>query len=184
MSEEQLVRHCSPTLAGLKTGSLFGCHYDSVEHLQGEVCALNRMLSDKGLCVLPLQYTSGRALIYVYRPQRLRQDLCGQAQRRLLVRMGYPRTAHTGRCLQHLMGRLRNAEDFPHEIGLFLGYPPEDVQGFIEKRTCRATGYWKVYGDPTQALRTFDSYRRCTQIYLRKWQSGTSLRHLAVRTAS
>ena len=25
-------------------------------------------------------------------------------------------------------------ETFPHEIGLFLGYPEEDVQGFIEIR--------------------------------------------------
>ena len=27
MSEEQVVRHCAPTLAGLKTGSMFGAWY-------------------------------------------------------------------------------------------------------------------------------------------------------------
>ena len=48
-----------------------------------------------------------------------------------------------------LIERLQNREDFPHEIGLFLSYPPEDVQGFIDnrahnyKRICA----WKVYGD-------------------------------------
>ncbi|MBQ8927282.1 MAG: DUF3793 family protein [Oscillospiraceae bacterium] len=184
MSEEQLVRHCSPTLAGLKTGSLFGCRFDSPEALRCDVCALNRMLSDKGLRVLPLQYRSGRALIYVFRPERLRRELGDEAHSRLLERMGYPCAAPMGKCLSRLMERLRETEEFPHEIGLFLGYPPEDVQGFIEKRACKITGYWKVYGDTGRALQTFASYRRCTDIYLKKWKSGASLRRLAVRTAS
>mgnify|MGYP006917983558 CR=1 FL=1 len=29
MSEEQVVRNCAPTLAGLKTGNLFACPYES-----------------------------------------------------------------------------------------------------------------------------------------------------------
>ena len=40
------------------------------------------------------------------------------------------------------------AADFPHEIGVFLGYPLEDVVGFIRHRgkcfTC--CGCWKSYG--------------------------------------
>lgn len=45
--------------------------------------------------------------------------------------------------------------EFPHEVGLFLGYPPEDVEGFIENkaRSCKITGYWKVYSDEEKAKR-------------------------------
>ena len=33
MSEEQVVRNCAPTLAGLKTGNLFACPYENREDL-------------------------------------------------------------------------------------------------------------------------------------------------------
>ena len=67
MSEELIIRHCSPTLAGLKTGSLFSCPFHSAEELRGGIAALNKTLVPKGLRVLPLQAKNGRALIYVYR---------------------------------------------------------------------------------------------------------------------
>ena len=36
--------------------------------------------------------------------------------------------------LKQLSGRLCLEQDYPHEIGLFLGYPLADVVGFIENR--------------------------------------------------
>ena len=55
------------------------------------------------------------------------------------------------------MQRLGQAAEFPHEIGLFLGYPPEDVQGFLENRLCKCVGCWKVYGDEQAAQNGFAS---------------------------
>ena len=37
MSEEQVVRHCAPTLAGLKTGSMFGAWYPSARALREDL---------------------------------------------------------------------------------------------------------------------------------------------------
>jgi hypothetical protein len=46
---------------------------------------------------------------------------------------------------------------FPHEVGIFLGYPPADVIEFSSGRpspyACR--GYWKVYHHPERAQRAF-----------------------------
>ena len=75
MSEELVVRQCAPTLAGIKTGSLFSCPCDSPEELRQEVRRINRLLAGKGLCLLPLRFDGSRALLYLYRPSRLRQDL-------------------------------------------------------------------------------------------------------------
>ena len=75
MSEEMVVRQAAPTLAGIKTGSLFSCPCDSPEELRQEVRRINRLLAGKGLCLLPLRFDGGRALLYLYRPSRLRQDL-------------------------------------------------------------------------------------------------------------
>lgn len=75
MSEDLIVRHCSPTLAGLKTANLFAAEYTSEEALRNDLRALNRVLVPKGLRALPLRRENGRALIYLYRPKRLAQDL-------------------------------------------------------------------------------------------------------------
>ena len=44
MSEELVVRQCAPTLAGIKTGSLFSCPCDSPEELRQEVRRINPSL--------------------------------------------------------------------------------------------------------------------------------------------
>lgn len=63
MSEEMVVRQCAPTLAGIKAGSLFPCPCTDRDALLDEVRQLNRRLSPKGLCLLPLRFTEGSALL-------------------------------------------------------------------------------------------------------------------------
>jgi len=89
MSEEMVVRQCAPTLAGIKTGSLFPCPCTDRDALLDEVRQLNRRLSPKGLCLLPLRFTEGSALLYLYRPATLRRDLSDDLARRLLAEAGY-----------------------------------------------------------------------------------------------
>ena len=84
MSEEMVVRQCAPTLAGIKTGSLFPCPCTDRNVLLDEVRQLNRRLSPKGLCLLPLRFTEGSVLLYLYRPAELRKDLKNQRQLRPL----------------------------------------------------------------------------------------------------
>ena len=94
---------------------------------------------------------------------------------------GYP-CGSCGRCVARLVQRLRTEEEFPHEVGLFLSYPPEDVQGFIDHRAMdfKCAGLWKVYGDQQRAQALFDRFRRCTQRYCALWQTGLRLEQLAV----
>ena len=182
MSEELLVRHCAPTLAGLKTGNLINCPVAEGENLEGEVAALNGKLNPRGVAVRLLSRQKGSALVYVYRPDRLSRDLMGGAAE-LLCQRGYP-APDPERCLRCLAGRLER-EGFPHEIGLFLGYPLQDVLGFIENRGqgCKLVGAWKVYGDPEAARRTFDRFKKCTAVYSRCLKAGTTLEKLTVKIA-
>ena len=81
-------------------------------------------------------------MIYIYRPALLEKDMNVREASEILRGKGYiPEEA--GRCVAELACRLRSYSDtgeFPHEIGLFLGYPPEDVKGFMNHRRegCRA----------------------------------------------
>lgn len=181
MSEEKLIANCSPTLAGLKTGSLFNCWYDTPEQMRQAVRHWNGVLTEKGLRMLPLGFWDGRALIYVYRPSQLSRDLKNANAAQILRGLGY-RPEAPECCVTHLITRLRESAEFPHEIGLFLGYPPEDVAGFIEHRAadCKCAGCWKVYGDAEAAQRTFETYKKCTEAYRRQYRLGHGIRHLAV----
>ena len=49
MPEEILIRQGAPTLAGIKTGSLFPCPCEDREALLADIRQLNRRLSPKGL---------------------------------------------------------------------------------------------------------------------------------------
>lgn len=181
MSDEMLVRHCSPTLAGLKTGSMFSYAYTTRQELNREISKLNKQLRSKGLRVLPLRVGERRALIYVYRPNMLRSDMsCSQASE-ILQQCGYE-SLSPDRCIVRLIGKLRSQEEFPHEIGLFLGYPAEDVCGFIEHKgaCCKCIGHWKVYGDAEKAKKTFRKYRSCTDCYIRQVGKGHTIEQLTV----
>lgn len=177
MLEELLVAHCAPTLAGIKTGSLFAC--GGGPGLAEDLRGLGGRLMSRGVRVLPLRERGGRVLLYVYRPLMLDSDLNRPEARRILSSRGY-RTGDREQCLERLRGRLSGGGEFPHEIGLFLGYPPEDVSGFMGGLRCKASGLWKVYGDAEAAGAVFARYRACTAICLDLLACGVPPEALAV----
>ena len=89
MAEEILIRQGAPTLAGIKTGSLFPCPCKDREALLADIRKLNRRLSPKGLCLLPIRFLAGQALLYLYRPAELRRDLRDAQASELLRQAGY-----------------------------------------------------------------------------------------------
>lgn len=177
MSEELIVRHCAPTLANLKTGSLFVCPITDRPSFFSSLRSLNEFLVPKGLRALPLRIREHSALVYLYRPSRLKKDLEDPAAIKILQDHGY---SCYGKCLPKLIERVRASEEFPHEIGLFLGYPPEDVQGFLEHRPCKCSGCWKVYGDENKAKKTFDLYKKCERVYCQQLARGIDIKRLTV----
>ena len=181
MSEEHLIRHCAPTLAGIKTASLFTCAYEDQAALLDTVRRMNKKLKPKGLRMLPLRFSDKKALIYLYRPKKLSADLENATASQLLERCGYG-CGSCEHCVACLGKKLRRQQDFPHEIGLFLGYPAEDVRGFIEcgPDSCKCTGCWKVYTDVEGARKKFAQYKKCDRIYREKWAQRGNLDRLTV----
>lgn len=177
--EAVMVEQCAPTLAGLKPASLFRCRAscgrDAVSRWAGE-------LAPYGLAVRVLKTCpgTGDCLVYLYRPARLRAVLSAPAARTFLDRLGYRTDRGWQSLIEQLSDRLCVEGDFPHEIGLFLGYPLEDVVGFIKNRGRNYTccGCWKAYGDPERARRRFDAYRRCTAESRERFRRGAAITEL------
>lgn len=181
MADEVIIRHCSPTIVGIKTGNIFNYrfkdHSDEIKSLK----SINRRLRSSGLRVIPIKSGKNGTLIYVYRPGKLRRDLSDRSSQEILSRLGYE-CENVNMCVSRLMYRLKSSDEFPHEIGLFLSYPPEDVKGFIEHRAkeCKLVGCWKVYGDEKKAQRTFKKYDQCTRICEFLAAKGCPIERLAV----
>lgn len=183
MSTELLVKTCAPTLAGIKTANLFSFKCRRPEAIE-DARNLNRMFCGKGLRAIPVKSAGGTVLLYVYRPDALERDLEDPQARGILKKYGYPDKGVEYK-LTYMLKRLRTEKEFPHEIGLFLGYPPEDVRGFIEKKGlgCKCSGYWKVYGDREKAQKCFRRYDKCRRVYAECYKKGASLSKLTVSTA-
>ena len=115
MSEELVIRQAAPTLAGIKTGSLFPCPCEDKAALLAEIRAFNRRYQARGLCLLPLRFTKGKALLYLYRPAALQRDLDSDAAAKLLAGAGYP-CGSCGGCVAALVRRMRSSAEFPHEV--------------------------------------------------------------------
>lgn len=181
MSEDLIIRYCAPTLAGIKTGNLFNCDYKSLSDLEKIIKEVEIKLESKGVKIVPLRYSKNRVLIYTYRPSRLELDLKNDKAISILEEIGYRKSEKCNH-LDKLVERVNNSNEFPHEIGLFLGYPPEDVLGFIKNkgRCSKYTGCWKVYGDADRARKLFAMYKRCTRVYGVKWLQGKTLQELTV----
>lgn len=64
MSEEAVILHGTPTLTGIKTGSLFRCEYESIEAMRTSLREWIRRFSGKGLRVIPLSFETNKALLY------------------------------------------------------------------------------------------------------------------------
>lgn len=182
MSDAFLVEHCAPTFAGLKTGNLFRISYADIEAFREELRELNGILKKKGLRAVPVRMTAEFALVYLYRPDFLKRDLGSEEATRLLKSLGYePQSVN--RSVAFLARMMREKEAFPHEVGLFLGYPPEDVLGFMKssREGVKCVGCWKVYGDEARARAAFWRFQRCREVFEENVQRGRKLEALIVR---
>ena len=82
--------------------------------------------------------------------------------------------------LTRFFQRLRETNGFPHEIGLFLGYPPRDVLAFLGEISapCLLCGYWKVYFNVEEAKQLFAQYDHCREAYCKAYQEGHTVSQL------
>ena len=66
---------------------------------------------------------------------------------------------------------------FPHEMGVFLGYPMADVKGFIkyEGKNYLYCGYWKVYENVEERKELFRTYEEIRKVFVEEARKGKNL---------
>lgn len=174
--EQKLAFHTAPSLMGIKCASLMSLRrgeFDISAHAE----RFNLRAAAKGLRIKNLCECGERSLLLVCNEEKLACRLSEPVCREVLRSCGYTDDMSCEQCLERLAERIRAESDFPHEIGIFLGYPVEDVLGFIHNNGCnfKLCGYWKVYGDPEKALRTFENYNKCRKFLCGRLREGDDL---------
>ena len=157
-----IATQCAPVLLGLKMSNILITHPDNenqvYELFHGTEFSVSRLVESRD-----------RMSFLIYRRSWLKSYVALEANAEFLNNLGYGKLtleAQIQRMAHGYGDYLAGKADFPHEMGIFLGYPLEDVQGFInhQGKNYLYSGYWKVYQNVEQAKATFAGYDRA-----RKW---------------
>ena len=152
MLERLIAYYCALALAGIKPANIASCSKKQFANLNFGLEKLNGELNRKDIFIEILCECEKRALLIVYRRNILERHLSRRCNKDFLKQCGYPEEGTAAEYLTVLRAKLRGS-GFPHEIGVFLGYPLCDIYGFINHRDkgCLLVGEWKVYHNADEA---------------------------------
>jgi hypothetical protein len=116
------------------------------------------------LSVMVLRKNKSGLLVLVFEKKKLEKVFLNKSIKTILTGIGYPSRGSVFVLLDYLRKQF-SCHEFPHEVGLFLGYPADDVLGFVKHKgqNYKLCGYWKVYGDVEQAKSYFGLYDKCKE---------------------
>ena len=129
--DELLAFHCAPALTGIKPANLVSCPTASMPVVAPLLADYTEQFADKGIAFEVLCHCAARTLVLVYQPQQLEDLLQKQAISCYLQELGY-KSGSVHSLLRQLGAKISCSQDFPHEIGIFLGYPLADIQALLK----------------------------------------------------
>lgn len=163
-----LLLECSEVMAGIKPASLVSlvnrtrpCGRNLYQLWQSHHEELSLYFADISFKLL--QITERALLLFCYQPGQLEAHLAHPGIRVLLGRAGYDPDMSGEDLLAELCRRIENSATFPHEIGLFIGYPTKDVAAFmgLVRLPFSCQGPWKIYGNPDKSLQLANRFKAC-----------------------
>lgn len=178
--EQLMGMCCAPTFAGLKSGSLISFPKNRFANVDLLLEEYEPCFHCKGISIMSMADNPRYRVDFFYRPAALSRLLEASGAKDILKKSGYPLESTLHEKLSCLRMRMSQNNEFPHEIGLFLGYPPDDVRGFIEHqgKDFLFCGYWKVYANEKIARELFQCYTQCTERFCSKLQRGVPIHEL------
>lgn len=156
--ETKLILQCSPFITGLRPSSLLIISLEEYD-------VLIKILRKTKISYRMLLKNKDRTVVFLYDDERLEQYLSVESSEKLLMDMGYT-DSEVSKVIAEFEKRYKNyyegVQDFPHEMGIMLGYPIEDVEGFIRNkgRNFLYSGYWKVYENIEEKKHLFKKFEK------------------------
>ncbi|MCK4258625.1 MAG: DUF3793 family protein [Halanaerobiales bacterium] len=129
---------------GVKSSDWEECRFCLLRHKEIKVKKINK---------------ENRKQVLIYHSASLDQTLSKPINLKILRRVGYPSKYSLEGYVNNLLRRL-NSDEFPHEIGIFLGYPTKDVIGFMGHPSLKLvkTKGWQYYGNEKISKKRYESF--------------------------
>lgn len=171
--ETQLALQCAPLIVGLKISNLLIIESDNLHEVR-------QILKDSCISCFTLSRTERRSMFLLYNEEKLMAYLAEKSVKNFLAECGYTEAslfeilpAFQLRYQKYMSGK----GEFPHEMGVLLGYPIEDVKGFIENEgeNFLYTGYWKVYANLSVKIQLFRKFEIARETLIQLVSSGLSI---------
>lgn len=169
---------CAPLLKAIKASNI-------ITVTETEYLYIKKMLQGTRIKMYLLKSRNGKFILFLYRETALLNYLMREDNKAFLRNYGYEETdillmlrRLSRRVLMYYGGKI----SFPHEIGIFLEYPVEDVKGFLENegQNFKYAGYWKVYHNEQKTLRLFQVFDEKREEVVHDILLGKSIREIAV----
>ena len=174
--ETQIALQCAPLISGLKVSNLL--------IISAEDEALVRViLRRSGISFFRLLRTGEKVTFLLFRKNPLEAYLKQQEVEAMLAEAGYAELS-LGNILSTFQKRYAHYMSaggrFPHEMGLLLGYPAEDVKGFVENegKNFLYSGYWKVYADVEEKRRLFQKFENAKETVIQLLSYGAGIQDI------
>jgi hypothetical protein len=171
--EMQLALQCAPLITGLKISNLLNI---SREHF----IPMQEIVKDSDISWYVFLESKEKLTVLLYQRESMENYLRQPEVRGLLEKAGYQSLLHEY-ILETFSERYRRymktKKDFPHEMGLLLGYPAEDVEGFIKNQGSHSlyAGYWKVYANKERKIKLFESFENAKESLIQLLSCGISM---------
>ncbi|MBT9774972.1 DUF3793 family protein [Clostridium sp. MCC353] len=175
--EFHIVCQCAPVLKGVKISNI-------VTVAAGAWKTVKRTLAESRIICVPLFVGKEKDVIFLYRYEEMAEHLKNENVRRFMEEYGYIKPT-----VESVIFRLRRRYQdysegkagFPHELGVLLEYPLEDVLGFIQNqgKNCLLCRYWKVYHNKERAKEIFRQYDEARECAMKEMIAGCPLKQVA-----
>lgn len=181
MSFDQAFIHLgAPTLCGIKPGNLFSINKEMLYHKGKLFSKFQSDFSKEGIKVALLNGSNNKILFFVYNENLIKKLILEEDTRNYLQSKGYKSFDKTEKILSEILKKICEKQDFPHEIGIFLGYPLNDVIQYEKNKgsNCKYTGCWKSYSNVEYAIKAKELFRNCSTKCLQWYNQGSSISEL------
>ncbi len=178
--DHQLAFQCAPLIAGLKISHLLMIQNTRLHPLW-------ELLKESEIRIYVLHAGEEGSVVLLYRERELADYLGREDVASFLRQCGYEKEKLPG-IFRQFRGRYQRYRmaggDFPHELGVMLGYPLEDVTGFIRNRgkNCLYAGYWKVYGHAEDKKELFRMYEQARRLLIELVGNGVRMEDILAIT--
>lgn len=165
----------APTSKGFKVGTMVNISSHLRNLKDTWMRYKNEIIEILNLNYVELVEREDSVLVFFYEEKTLIHRLENTEVLKFLSKLGYSEKVDLKSYFNILKKRF--SIKCPHEIGIFLGYPLEDVISFHcdQKAICKATGYWKCYNNKKESLKLFMLYDFCKINEIKRIKSESCL---------